>query len=103
MRTVAFVSWIAIGTVLSYGLLYALTPYGAAIIAICFVAGVGVSRIGRRWPEGVGLAAGPGVFCLVVAANAQDPAPWTLAGACLVATSCAVYVLTMGGRCARES
>jgi hypothetical protein len=102
MRAAAFLVWAIIGTVLSYGLLYAFSPYGVVIIAICAIAGMGASRIGgRRWPEILGIAAGPGAFCLVVAASAQGPVPFILVGLGFIGSAMGAYALAMRTRCAR--
>jgi hypothetical protein len=55
----AFVAWAVLGAVASYGALYAFSPYGLAILAVCLLVSL---LLPRRWPETVGLAAGPGIL-----------------------------------------
>jgi hypothetical protein len=103
-RGVLFAAWALIGMVASYGVLYAFTPYGLAILAAC-AAGAWLLRLlsGSRAPETLGLLAGPGLFCWLVAYSADDPAAWTAAGAAIVAAASAAYVRAGRARCARRA
>lgn len=59
------------GLVLTYGALYAFTPFGLAIIGIGLSGVLGLRAVADRGgPEMLGLLAGVGFFCLLVAASA---------------------------------
>ena len=93
-RRASFAAWALIGATLSYGALYAFSPFGLVIIAVALVVAFALPALnGRRWPEALGVLAGPGVFCLIVAAGATNPAGWAVAGAAIVAAAAAVYAL----------
>jgi hypothetical protein len=66
-RGALFAAWAFVGLVLSYGALYAFTPFGLLVIGACLFAACAlpVAR-GSRWPEVLGLLAGPALFLLVV-------------------------------------
>jgi hypothetical protein len=102
-RGALFVGWALVGLVLSYGALYAFTPFGLLIIAACLL----VARLlpavrGSRWPEVLGLMAGPGLFCFVVARNAGDPGGWAAAGVAIVGVAMFAYALAGRALCARS-
>ena len=60
VRVLVFAAWAAIGAVASYGALYAFTPFGLMILGTCLFAGLALPEFGGgRWPEILGLAAGP--------------------------------------------
>jgi hypothetical protein len=68
-RAALFAAYALLGAVLSYGLLYLFSPMGFAIV----VAGALLVSLlpragGSRWPESVGLLAGPGLLLLLVVA-----------------------------------
>jgi hypothetical protein len=68
-RGALFAAWAFVGLVLSYGALYAFTPFGLLVIgAGLFAAAILPAVRGKRGPEVLGLLAGPGLFWLVVAA-----------------------------------
>jgi hypothetical protein len=71
-RAILFLGWAVLGMVASYGALYAFSPFGIAILGICALV---------AWPlpkdiEAIGAGAGPGLFCWLVAASADEPAAW---------------------------
>jgi len=103
-RSVVFLSWCCIGAALSYAALYVFTPYGLALIAASVAAGALIPAIGgRRWPETLGLLGGPGAFCLVVANDAGDPRPWSVAGGAFLAMALLAYLALVHARSARDA
>jgi hypothetical protein len=67
-RSALFVAWAVVGLVLSYGALYAFTPFGVLIISACLFAASAFPAVsGSRWPEVLGLLAGPGLFYVLLA------------------------------------
>jgi hypothetical protein len=103
-RGTLFAVWVLLGAILSYGALYAFTPFGLAIIGACLAASMAVPSVGRsRWPEGLGLLAGPGLFCFVVAASVDQPLPFLGAGAALIAAALIAYGLAGRRQCIRSS
>jgi hypothetical protein len=105
VRGLLFAAWAVVGAVASYGLLYAFSPYGLAILGVCFVVGVALRTAGGgRGPEILGLLAGPGVFCFVVAASGVDaPVAWAVAGTLIVSAALAAYVRAGRARCASSA
>ena len=102
-RSLLFVAWAVIGTVASYGLLYAFSVFGLAILGVCLLAGLALPKAsGSRRPEILGLLAGPGGFCFVVAASGvDDPIAWAAAGTLIVCAALATYTVVGRARCAR--
>lgn len=99
VRVLVFAAWAAIGAVASYGALYVATPFGLMILATCLFAALALPEPGgSRWPEALGLAAGPGILLLVGEFNAADPAA-TLTGSAIVATTLMVYLAVGRARC----
>jgi hypothetical protein len=105
LRGLLFAAWAVVGTVASYGLLYVLSVYGIVIVGVCVLAGLALPKLGgSRRPEILGLLAGPGLFCLDVAASGvDDPAPWGVAGTLIVCAALAAYVRAGRARCARNA
>ena len=104
LYSVVFVLWCWIGAFLSYAALYAFTPYGLAIIAGGVMASALVSAIaGRAWPETLGLVGGPGVFCLSLAQDADDPVGWTIAGWVFLGVAAVSYLAVQSAWCVRGS
>ena len=97
--------WALLGAVLSYGALYVFTPFGLAIVVpTLLVASLLPSIGGSRLPEALGLLAGPGLFCLLVASSgADDPGAWAGAGVALVGAALLAYLLVGRARCARSA
>jgi hypothetical protein len=85
-RGALFTGWALLGTAASYGWLYLASPFGLAIAGA--VAGVALLlRAAGRGDnlESIALAAGPGAFCLLVAASAESGAAvWAAVGAVIV-------------------
>jgi hypothetical protein len=103
-RATVFLLLGCVGTVLSYGALYAFTPFGLAIIGACLAIAALLPAIGDdRWPEVLGLVAGPGVLFLLVAANTDDPLPWAAIGGALLVGAVVGYSAVGRGRCARRA
>lgn len=97
-RVILFAVWGVVGLVLSYTVLYAFSPLGLSIIAPA-VAALAVGRRGKAWsPETLGLLAGAGTFCLVVAAGAEAPSVWVALGVSLVGGALLVYVSALLAR-----
>ena len=96
--------WALIGLVLSYGLLYLFTPLGIVIVGACLLVAwaLPVARA-SRWPEALGLFAGPGLFCFVIALSAEDPGGWSIAGAAIVGLALLAYGLAGRALCARSA
>ena len=103
-RATVFLLWAGVGSLLSYGALYAFTPFGLAIIGACLAAAALLPAIGgSRWPEALGLFAGPGVLFLLVAASNDDPLPWAAIGGALLVSAVVGYSAVGRGRCARRA
>jgi hypothetical protein len=100
-RGALFTAWAFVGVVLSFGALYAFTPFLLVIVATLFVARELPAVGGSRLPEALGLIAGPGVFCFVVAAAADDPGGWFAAGVAIVGHALLAYTLVGRALCAR--
>ena len=101
VRVLVFAAWAAIGAAASYGALYVFTPFGLMILGMCLFAGLALPEPGgSRWPEALGLAAGPGILVLVVAYNTADPAT-TVTGSAIVAAALMLYLAVGRARCAR--
>ena len=101
VRMLLFAAWALVGAVASYGLLYLFTPYGLMILGACLFAGLALPEAGgRRWPECLGLAAGPGVLLLYAASLTHDPdAAGAAAGAAIVAVASVAYLLAGRALC----
>ena len=101
-RLTLFFVWGFLGMVLSYGVIYALSPFGLALIAFVAVVALVVPAVdGSRWPEAVGFAAGPGAFCLLIAATSDvDVAAFAAVGAAIICAAAATYFLVGRARCA---
>ena len=85
-RVALFAAWAAVGVPLTYGSLYAFTPFGLAIIAPCLLAALALPAAGgSRWPEALGLPAGAGAFCLLMAASAAAVEALPSVGRCHLA------------------
>ena len=93
-RSALFVAWTLLGAVASYGALYALSPYGLAILAVCLIAGLALPR---RF-ESLGLIAGPGLL-LMLAGQYDEPVLFAV-GATLVVIAVTAYGLVGRSRCA---
>jgi hypothetical protein len=102
-RALLFAAWAVVGTVASYGLPYAFSPFGLAILGVSLLVALALPQAAHsRMPEILGLLAGPGVFCFVVAVSGvDDPAPWAVAGTLIVSAALVAYTLTGRARCAR--
>jgi len=94
LRAGLFAGWAVLGMFASYGALYALTPYGVAILALCWLVGMGLRWAGRGSDlELIGLGAGPGLFCLLVASSAEGAAAvWTVVGAAIILAATVAYL-----------
>lgn len=104
MRSALFAAWAFVGLVLSYGALYAFTPFGLLIIGACLFAARGFPTVRKtRWPEVLGLLAGPGLFCLLVASSADDQGGWVAAGVAIVGVALLIYALVGRALCARSA
>jgi hypothetical protein len=92
---VLFAVWALVGAVFSYGLLYAFTPYGLAILAaLLLVAWCLPGRGVRRLPEIWGLLAGLGIFCVVISRIPDASAHWTVAGGALIAVALGAFAIS---------
>ena len=89
-----FAAWAALGAVASYGALYAFSPYGLAILAACLVVGLSLPR---RWPETLGLAAGPGILLTAAADTTLIVTGWAIVVAATI-----TYLLVGRARCAHH-
>ena len=102
-RACLLAAWAGVGFVGTYAALYAFTPYGLVMfLLLALIADVLPAADGRRLPEAVGLLAGPGFFCMLVASQSDEPAGWWLAGPVIVAAALATYVGVGRARCARR-
>jgi hypothetical protein len=102
-RLALFGSWAVVGMALTYASLYVFTPYGLALIVMVAIAAMLLVLIwDSGWPDSIGLAAGPGGFCLLLAANSDvNAAVFATLGVSIISTVAATYVLLMRARCAR--
>jgi hypothetical protein len=92
VRVLVFAAWAAVGAVASYGALYAFTGFGLAILAVCALAALALPR---RWPETLGLAAGPGILLAAAGGTALIVTGWAI-----VASVTLAYALVGRARCA---
>ena len=95
-RGLLFAAWALLGGVLSYGVLYLVSPMGFMIVAACALAGLALPR----GLEALGLVAGPGLLLLLAAQAGDDPA-LGIAGATIVVAALVTYTLVGRARCAR--
>jgi heme exporter protein D len=86
-RALLFAAWAGIGCVGTYALLYVFSAYGLVLMAVT----VAVALLLPRHAETLGAIAGPGLFFLLVASYADDPAPWAVAGCALLAVAGYAY------------
>ena len=98
-RAILFAAWALIGMVASYGSLYAFTPFGLVILIPCAL----IAWTLPKDLEAIGAAAGPGLFCWLVAWSAEEPAAWFAVGAAIVAAAGGVYALAGRARCASSA
>jgi hypothetical protein len=102
LRVLVFAGYAAIGGVASYGAVYVFTPFGVMLLGACLFAALALPEPGRsRWPEILGLAAGPGVLLLLVASHGDAAAG--LAGTAIVATALVAYAVAGRARCRRAA
>lgn len=96
-----FLGWALVGLVASYALLYLFTPFGLTIAVVCVAIGSLLTTIGRRaWPEALGMAAGAGTFCWVIATSAANPLAWVTIGAALIVGALVAYAVIVRGHVA---
>ena len=98
-RAILFLVWAVLGMVASYGAIYAFSGFGLAILAVCAL----VAWSLPKGVEAIGAAAGPGLFCWLVAWSAEEPAAWFAVGAAIVTAALAAYALTGRARCTRSA
>jgi hypothetical protein len=85
--------WAAAGFLLSFGFVSVLT---LPLLAVGLILGVWLYVRGPGWPADLGLLAGFGLTCLVIAglaagARGLDPIWWAIAGAVLTSSSTATF------------
>lgn len=104
-RVVLFLGWAVVGMFGTYGLLYAFTPYGLVILGLCLGVAFALRAAGRgEQLDVLGLIAGPGLFCLLVASSAEEAvATWVTAGGAIVGVAIATYIVVGRARCARRA
>ncbi len=102
LRGSTFLLWCVMGALLSYGAIYLITPFGLALIAVLLgAASVLKSLGGATWPETLGLFAGPGLFCLLLASAAEDPSTLILVGGVWTSVTVIAYLAFGSARCSR--
>ena len=95
-RFLLFAAYALLGAVLSYGLVYLFSPIGFAVVGVGVLLVHVLPRLGgSRWPEAIGLLAGPGLLLLLGDATVRAP------GAAIVAVAVVGYALAGRARCAR--
>jgi hypothetical protein len=88
-----FAAWAAVGLVLSYGLIYAFTPLGLLVITAAVVVATMLPTVRtHRWPEVLGLIAGPGLFCGIIAL-ANHSLAWAFGGAVMLGAALIGWLL----------
>ena len=101
LRAFFFGVWALLGAVLSYALLYVFTPLGLSLLASVAIVGLWIHVVqDAARTELIGLAAGPGIFFIVVAASIDSPSLFAV-GAVLVLAVSAVYLSLIRRRCAK--
>ncbi len=98
-RATLFMAWAVLGMVASYGAIYAFSGFGLAILAVCAL----VAWSLPKGLEAIGAAAGPGLFCWLVAWSAEEPVAWLAVGAAIVAAAFTAYAVTGRARCIRSA
>jgi hypothetical protein len=102
-RAALFIAWALLGGIAAYGLLYALTPLGMAVLAACLFIGLALPKAGdSRSPEILGLLAGPGVFGYLAAATGGN-GDLVAYGTPFVAAAVAAYLIAGRARCRRTA
>ena len=95
-RVLLFAAYAFLGAVLSYGLVYLFSPMGFAIVVAGVLLVSALPRAGgSRWPEALGLLAGPGLLLMLGDATVRAP------GAAIVALAVVGYGLAGRARCTR--
>jgi hypothetical protein len=104
-RIALFLGWAVVGLFGTYGALYAFTPYGLVILGLCLGFAFALQAAGGGDQLDVlGLIAGPGLFCLLVASSAEEAvATWATAGGAIVGVALATYVVVGRARCTRRA
>ena len=89
-----FAAWVLAGGLAVFSLLAAAST-GLFVAPIAGLAIWLTLRLGRRWPEALGVASGAGAVCLLVASLSfeVDSVPWLVAGLVLIATGVVAYAL----------
>ena len=104
LRSSTFLLWGVIGALLSYRALYFITPFALPLIAAPLAASASLRSLGgATWPETLGLLGGPGLFCLIVATRAEDPARLTLVGGAWISVVLIAYLGLGSARCSSSS
>jgi hypothetical protein len=90
-----FFLWMGAGFLFVFGFIAQFT-IGLPFLLLAVVALVYLARRGQGWPEGLGLIAGAGIVCVVIAlinaiSGDLSPTIWALVGAALVGTSTAGF------------
>ena len=98
-RALLFTAWAVVGMVASYGALYAFSPFGLAILAVCAL----IAWALPKDLELIGAAAGPGLFCWLVAWSAEEPVAWFGVGAAIVLATLCAYAIAGRARCASSA
>jgi hypothetical protein len=91
-RDFGFASWAGVGFLLAFGVV-AILSIGAPILLLgVLLLGILVGR-GRRWPHSLGLLAGLGAVCLVIAllGAVAGPALWGVSGLALAAVGSGAF------------
>ena len=98
VRGLLFAAYAVVGAVLSYGALYLFSPMGFVIVPAAVLLVLALPRVGgSRWPEALGLLAGPGLLLMLGDTSVQAP------GAAIVAVAVVSYALVGRARCARAA
>ena len=98
VRVLLFAAYALLGTVLSYGLVYLFAPIGFLIVVAGALLVSSLPRAGdSRWPEALGLLAGPGLLLMLGDTTVRAP------GAAIVAVAVVSYALAGRARCARAA
>jgi hypothetical protein len=91
-----FAAWVLAGAFAVFSLLAA-ASIGLFVAPVAGVAIWLALRLGRRWPETLGIISGAGAVCLLIAFLDSVSTSWLVAGLVLVAGGAIPYVLARRG------
>lgn len=87
-----FAAWVLAGALAIFSLLAA-ASIGLFVAPLAGIAIWLTLRLGRRWPETLGIVSGAGAVYLLIALLNSEPTPWLVAGLALLVAGVVAYAL----------